>query len=260
MNKSIVVAILILAFLMVSAVFTPALAKNPNLPPDASDVVYMGGEGSAVISIPDGSIKATATQMRISVHIDDAPSKYAGVRLWVSLYEIPPFATTPSWQPWVELMTNDELAPLIRDFWSGTAIEYDVAILGITEEPLHSLLSADNVYVVGDDKLSIERHGNNIRINLAASQQVKIPGVFPTQYWTLPSFSMELNAYGGSWHKELIYPMSGWAGAWGGTLISDEMGFDAKGTFTCSALNYDDVAMTEGWIVMNGKQTFYPPA
>lgn len=257
--KKITVAVLALALLMVCAAIAPVFAKNMHLPAGASDVIYMNGEGSAIVDIPAGSTTPSATKMLVGVHIDVAPAKYVGVRLYIELWELKPGDSTYSWQPWVEVVTNPNMAGLIRVFWAGCATEFDAAAYGVTDEPLHSLLSTDNVFLVGDGVLTVERHGNNILVNLATPQQVKYPATIPTAYWTLPAFSIKLDSYGGSVHQGSTYVMTGWPGAWGGTLAVSEMGFDANGAFTCPAWGYKAVSMTEGWITMEGTQTFYPP-
>jgi len=257
--KKLEILVLTMAVFMLFAACAPVFAKNMHMPAIASDVVYLSGEGVAIVDLPSGAIplKPTATKMLIGTHIDVAPAKYVGVRLYVELWEIPPTATSYSWQPWAEVLTNPAMALLIRQFWGGTAAEFDAAVYGITAEPLHTMMSADNVFLVGANQLTVERHGNNIVVNLATPQTVKEP--LSTSTWILPAFSMKLDAYGGSVHKETAYVMSGWPGAWGGTLVAEQKGFNANGAFTCPAWGLNAVSMTEGWVTMQSKQTFYPP-
>jgi hypothetical protein len=266
--KKITVAVLALVLLMVCAAIAPVFAKNTHLPAGASDIVYMNGEGSAIVDIPSGSTTPTATKMLIGVHIDEAPAKYVGDRLYIELWEIMPGATDYSWQPWLEVLTNPNMAELIRDFWAGSAAEFNIAAAiyylvgaGFTPEEaavMAPFLTTDNVFLVGDNELTVARHGDHILVNLATPQQIKIPMTI-ADYWTLPAFSMKLHAYGESVHKEPTFVMSGWPGAWGGTLAVKEMGFNANGAFTCSAWSLDKAPMSEGWITMHGTQTFYPP-
>jgi len=273
--KKIAFVVSALALLMILAAVAPAFAKNMHLPPGAFDVIYMNGGGTAVVDIPSGSIPPvpTATKMLIGVHIDDAPAKYMGVRLYIELYEeFPQDSGTYSWQPWVEVTTNANTAKLMRDFWGGTATEFNLEavtyyaeLLKLQDPPvvippeLLPYLTTDNVFPVSDQQLTANRHGNNILVNLAIPLQIKAPMTF-ADYWTLPAFSLKLDVYGSSVHREpQILVMSGWPGAWGGTLVVEEKGFNANGAFTCPAWSYNAMPMTEGWVTMQGKQTFYSP-
>jgi len=266
--KKIAVAVSALALLMMLAVVAPAFAKDMHLPLGAFDVIYMNGEGTAIVDLPSGSIPSvpTATKMLVGVHIDDAPSEYVGVRLYIDLYEeFPPGGGVQSWQPWVEVTTNANSADLMRAFWGGCATEFNLATttiycvaLGIDPD-FAPFLTTDNVFTVSDEQLTAERHGNNILVNLAIPLQIKVPMTFK-DYWTLPAFSMKLDAYGSSVHREpQILAMSGWPGAWGGTLVVEEKGFNANGVFTCPTWGYNAMPMAEGWVTMQGKQTFYSP-
>jgi hypothetical protein len=202
--------------------------------------------------------------MMVGVHIDDAPCKYVGVRLYIELWEIMPGTTDYSWQPWVEVTTNPRIAELMRIFWGGAATEFNLAAAtyycGLLQiDPSYApYLTTDNVFVVCHKELRAERHGDDVFVKLATPLQVKVPMTL-ADYWTLPAFSMKLDAYGRSIHKESTFVMSGWPGAWGGTLVVKEKGFNANGAFTCPAWGYKTVPMSEEWITMQGMQTFYPP-
>ena len=268
MNKKIPLTVLALALSMMLTAVAPVFAKNMHLPDNAFDVVYMDGEGVAVVDLPNPvpeNYPPTATKMWIGVHIDVAPAKYEGVRLYIMLWEeFPVGGGVYSWQPWAEVATNPNMADLLRVLWGGCAAEHNLAaaeyycaLLGI--DPSYApYLTTDNVFPVSSEELTVERHGNNILVNLATSQQVKQPMTFGT-FYTLPALSMELHKFGGSVHKEGAFVMSGFPGAWGGTLEYEETGFNANGAFTCPAWGYNAVPISEGWITMNGVQTWYSP-
>jgi hypothetical protein len=242
-------------------------AKSANVPSGASDVIYQCGEGVAVINLPSTlptNYPPTATKMLIGVHIDSAPAKYAGIRLYVELWEIMPGDTEYEWQPWVEITTNANSQTLMKQFWGGCATEFNLAaattycsVYGIPTE-FAPLLTTDNVLLVSKHVLTAFRCGDDVYIRLNAPQQIKQPMTTDT-YWTLPALCLKLDGYGHSIHKETTITMSGWPGAWGGTFVTTQMGFNAAGTCTIPAWGYFNVKVSDGWISMNAKQTFYPP-
>jgi hypothetical protein len=263
-SGSLLIILFAVGFLNIQAIS----AKNMNMPSGASEVIYQCGEGSAVINLPStlpANYPPTATKMLIGVHIDSAPAKYAGIRLYIELWEIMPADTEYEWQPWVEITTNANSQTLMRQFWGGCATEFNLqaattycTALGIPTM-LAPYLTTDNVILVSNDVMNAERNGNNVIINLNTPQQIKQPMTSDT-YWTLPAFSIELNSNSGSVHKDTTFLMSGWPGAWGGTLIMKQMGFNAAGTCTIPSWSYNAIQTSEGWVSMNAKQTIYRPS
>jgi hypothetical protein len=205
--------------------------------------------------------------MYIGVYHDEMPG-YEGARLFIMFWEIMPGETEYSWQPWAEFTTNPNTAEFLRIFWGGTAAEFNYAaalyyatLLGIPSPELAApFLTTDNVFLVSDEALQVERHGNSILAHLAAQdKQIKVPmTAFPDLTFTLPELSMKLNKYGGSVHMPVTLYMTGWPGAVDGTLTEDLVGFNANGAFTCLDWNLNAAPMSEAWITIHGIQTFYP--
>jgi hypothetical protein len=261
-------AMIILAMLASSVVLIPVSAKNQNLPAGASWGAYYSG-ANAIIDIPTALLdsfpypSSTATKMYIGVYHDEMPG-YEGARLFIMFWEIMPGETEYSWQPWAEFTTNANTAVFLRNFWGGSAAEFNLAAattyciaLGINPA-FAPYLTTDNVFVVSKEALSVERHGNSILVNFAVQdKQIKEPMTFGDTF-TLPAFSMTLNKYGGSVRMPVTFYMTGWPGACDGTLTEDLTGFNANGAFTCSAWNLNAAQMSEGWITMHGIQKFYP--
>jgi hypothetical protein len=271
-NRKILSTVIALAFIMIFATFAPVFAKNQHLPPGATWGAYYSG-GNAVVDLPATVQEnwpypeSTATKMYIGVYIDEMPG-YEGVRFFIMFWETMPGATEPSWQPWVEFTTNPNTANFLRTFWGGTATEFNLAAavfyleaLGVPSDiavEIAPLYTTDNVFVVSDDVLQVERHGNSIFAHVAAQdKQIKVPMTI-SETWTLPELSVKLDKYGGSVHTPVTLYMTGWPGACDGTLTEDLTGFNANGAFTCLDWNLNAAPMSEGWITMHGIQTFYP--
>ena len=70
------------------------------------------------------------------------------------------------WEPYAEIFTSSEHADFAREFWSGTYLVFDATLYG-----LPSSFSVDNVIFVDKDVLRVERHGNEMYVNLAEPQQ-----------------------------------------------------------------------------------------
>ena len=118
-----------------------------------------------------------------------------------------------------------------------------------------------NTKTVSTDTLVVERHGNRINVDLTAPQTIYWTkaggtGVIPIQ---IPAFTMELDKIGGSVHKDHIDSFTGYTGASKYTVIVDEMGFEATGSFTCPTWTYLEQTMSTCFITMHGINVYLPP-
>jgi hypothetical protein len=259
MNKKIfvIVAASVSVAILASLVgITTVLGKNLNLPPGAHGISYYSS-GHAVIDLPNplpANYPATATKIYIGVFHDEIPNAgFECDRFYIQFYMKRPGATQYAWNPYAEIVANSEMADFLRIFWRGTPIAFDATLYGAPAS-----YGTNNVILVSDDVVNVERHGNSLHVNLAAPQQVKIANTAGT-FFTLPALSMELKAYGASTHTESTTVLKGYPGAWGGNYTVEAMGFNANGALTCSAWNLNAAPMSEGSLTMHGIQTFYPP-
>ena len=156
------------------------------------------------------------------------------------------------WQPFVQITTSEDSAVFERVFWSGTFMKWDANLFG-----LPGSLSADNVIVVPEGTLTVDRHGNDVTVNLNAPQQAKIAGTINTKI-TIPAFNLELKNYGESIHYTGSASMTGWTGASGYTIVHDELRFDANGVMS-SAWYPNGAATSNSFLMMHGTHTFYNP-
>jgi hypothetical protein len=116
--------------------------------------------------------------------------------------------------------------------------------------------STDNVIVVDEGVLQVERNGNRMYASLNAPQQIKfIPNVFLTLY----PFTLEMSKYGDSTDITDTWTMELFPGASGYTYTVEDMYFNANGEFTCLDLYTDAVAVDNARINMNGIHTISPP-
>ena len=117
-------------------------------------------------------------------------------------------------------------------------------------------VNTDNVKLVSDDDLQVERHGNKMFVNLKVPQQIQRPtGV----YFTIPAFSMELNGYGGSFYTSETFVLTGYYGASNYTWKVDYEWLKITGGFTSSAWNYSSYPISENYLTIHGTGVYYPP-
>jgi hypothetical protein len=153
-------------------------------------------------------------------------------------------ASTPYTFPFAIITTSSDDAAFMKTVWAGMPyIEYN---------------GKDNVKLLTDPtKLQVERHGNNMFVNLKESVEIERPN---GAKFTIPPFSMELNGYGGSFHAsgEYVFTMEGYD-------LSDYTwnwyyeGFKITGAFTSSAWNYVNYPISESYLTMQGTGVYYPP-
>ena len=275
MNRKVIVLAVVL--LLVAPMFTTALVQacpvkeeNPNVPKPNNIIFYTGGE--AIINLPtDPSLRVNYPPSATMVKIDVLNSKiqFSSVgdsgrlkpicheynSMLIRLWMIPAGSTTYSWQPFAAITTSPQGAAFETTFWTGTLLVFT----NTKDWHIPNWIDTNNVKLVADDTLQVERHGHNLYVNLADPQQIQRPS--PTgPVFTIPGFSMELNKYGGSFRSSDNIVMTGWPGASGYTLKIDSLNFNANGAFTSQAWSYNSVPVSEGAVTMAGIQTYYPPA
>ena len=170
-------------------------------------------------------------------------------QLLIQFYQTTSTISTLHWEPFAIITTTSDIAA-VKALWAGSFIEFP----GTHYNPLYAV--TDNVKAVSNHDLQVERHGNNLYVNLAAPQQIQRPNAL---YFTIPAFSLKLDSFGGSFHTDETIPFTGYFGASGYTLNIQNHNFNANGAFTSSYYHYQDVPVT-GFVTMQGIQTFYPPA
>jgi hypothetical protein len=244
--------LLILTTVPLTALATPVLAKNMNVPEDTLITYYTGGNASIAlpttlkIPVPGGGLRLVNTIRITGVHVETS-SVASGDYILVHFYA-PDYLF--QWIPWAVFTTSTD--PAFLSFWrtfvSGT--------------PIYMPNTFDNVFSGCD--LTVDRHGNSITINLATAQDIRIiPASVPSgplpKLFTLPAFSMELNKVGGSTHDDISTVLTGYAGSSGWTSTQDLMGFNAEGAFTCPDWGYAAKPMVDSFVTMHGIWTFTPP-
>ncbi len=250
---------------------TPAvLAKNVNVPEDEK-IIYLTG-GTMNVSSPTVTnwpwpYPKSLIQI-IATHTEGGNSG-AGDSLMIILYiRIGSTGTTYSSFPWAFISTSTELIENQNKAFSGTPVYINRA---------SQILS--NMYLVSEDELKVQRHGNDISVDF--DPELTIPLRFPATPWwpiapaplpnvlyplVLPAFTMELTHYGGSMHTTSsktfasvpatgtypAIPLSGY------TLNTEQMGFMADGKFTCSDWSKVETSST-AFVTMHGINTVIPP-
>jgi hypothetical protein len=248
---------LVLITVTLPFICTSVLAKDLNLPPGADRIVYFS-RGNASINLPAGlpNYYSTATKIGFYAFSVERGTMGAGAfSLYVALYMKTTANPNLHWEPIAFIETSAENANFHRMIYRGTYIAFDATLYGIP-----STYNTTNVILVDQGVLKVERHGNDINVNLNAPQQIKKVGTTNT-FFTLPPFNLELNNYGGSVHFEKTNIFSGYPGASGYTEEAELIGFQANGAFTCTSpgWSYNAVPVTESFIVMHGIITDYPP-
>ena len=230
--KRITVVVLALSLLMLFSTLAPAFAKNFNYP-EGVDVTYSSG-GEGYITTPTGaSMRILAADVEIgsggsgdSIEIDIL---YGTHYLPVAF-----FITNP----------NPDLIPWLQELFSG---------LPCANVP-------GSIRYVSDDVLIVNRHGNSITVELTTPQTILMVQSGTPVPVVVPAFTVELNKVGGSVHRDNTIFLTEYPDASGYTIYIEEMGFNARGVFTCPAWGYDSVSMTDCFITMHGISIHTPPA
>lgn len=259
-NVSSILFVLVLITVVLAIPSESVLAKDLHLPPGADRISYYSN-GNVSINIPAGlpNYPASATNISFSASRNEGDTLIGATgasTMYVWLYSKTIGRQFLHWEPYAVITTSSQAADFLRILFRGTIIFLDATLYGYPPS-----YSTNNVILVDEGDLKVERHGDNILARLEAPQQIKRPLVADT-FFTLPAFSMQLNNYGGSIHYETTVTMSvGARGLSNYTLESEGMGFYANGAFTCNSpgWSYNAAPMTEAFITMHGTQTYYPP-
>ena len=218
--KRITVVVLAVSLLMLFSTLAPAFAKNFNYP-EGVDVTYSSG-GEGYITTPTGaSMRILAADVEIG---SGGSGDSIEIDILYGTHYLPVafFITNP----------NPDLIPWLQELFSG---------LPCANVP-------GSIRYVSDDVLIVNRHGNSITVELTASQG------------SVQAFTVELNKVGGSVHRDNTIFLTEYPDASGYTIYIEEMGFNARGVFTCPAWGYDSVSMTDCFITMHGISIHTPPA
>jgi hypothetical protein len=257
-NKKISISIIcVLVAIMVIASVAPAFAKKLKIP-EGQVRMFMSGAGEAAIEVeieafypgdatadppvPDTTVMELHRIAIFGTNVADStfgPEDHIRIDLWwPALFMEQP---TGVFMPLVVVGTNNDTLAFLRSAFSGLP-------------PSHPL----NNFPASEDIVQVDRHGNSITASL--NEDLTVFVLMPTpHYLTIPAFTMELNKYGGSWHKQGTTTMTGWPYASNVTLENEAMGFDANGVLTCEGWNLDKQPMTAGEIAMHRTITFTPP-
>jgi len=248
--------VVIVAIMVITSV-APALAKKLKIP-EGQVRMFMSGAGEAAIDleieayypgaptaeppVPPSTVMELHRIAIFGTNVADStfgPEDHIRIDLWwPALFMEQP---TGVFMPLVVVGTNDDTLAFLRSTFSGLP-------------PSHPL----NNFPASDDIVQVDRHGN--RITASLNEDLTVFVLMPTpHYLTIPAFTMELNKYGGSWHKEGVTTMTGWPYASEYTLENEAMGFDANGVLTCEGWNLDEQPMTDGVVIMHRTITFIPP-
>ena len=222
MNKKISVMLVILVASMSVA---PALAKSFKVP-EGVTISYCSSGIAVIEDTPVGTLKITAVDV---VDSTDGSGDFVHIDLWME-----------GWGGFVPLAvvgTNPDRMALFETIWSG------VPAMG-------------NNFVVSEDELKVDRHGNRITVSLDTDISCFV--MYPTPHTLdIPVFMMELDKIGGSFHEQVSETLS-YPGASGYTLAWDRMGFNAEGMFDCEEWDFAE-PMTDCYVVMHSITTYTPP-
>jgi hypothetical protein len=252
--------LLVLITVALPVASVPVLAKDMNLPPGADEIAYCSGGGSATVDLPvplPPGYPPTATKISISAqHIEMPNADTIDNLLFISLYMTTTSKPTLHWEPIAEIRSDAEAAAHCMIHWRGTYVVFDATLYGLPPS-----FSTNNIIVVPEGVVKVERHGNSITATLNAPQQIKFFGYPTSRIFNVPTLSLELDKYGGSVHTTSTTVLTGYRGASGYTFESERVGFDANGVFTSTypSWNLNAAAVTEASVTMNGITTFYPP-
>jgi hypothetical protein len=250
MNKKISSSIIVILIAIMAITFVaPVFAKKLKIP-EGQVRMFMSGAGHAAIDVEIEAYYPSNDTTKMELHRINifgtnvvastfGPEDHIRIDLWWP----PLFMEQPEgiFMPLVVVGTNDDTLAFLRSAFSGLP----------PSNPL-------NYFPASDDIVQVDRHGNRITAKLNEDLEVFL--LMPTpHYLTIPAFTMELNKYGGSWHKQGTTIMTGWPYASNVTFENEAMGFDANGVLTCEGWNLDKQPMTDGEIAMHRTITFTPP-
>jgi hypothetical protein len=222
-----------------------ASAKNLNSPEKATFVYYNAGAWVDV-ALPSAVGSVTGVQLR-AVHVEIPNSRLSYDDVIVFLY------MSSKWQAYAVITTNEDDAAFHQKFWSGTNVKADATLYGAPPS-----YSTNNVFLVDNGVLTVDRHGNDVIVNLNKPQQIKI-AYTADKYFTLPAFSLRVNSYGDDYLYSQSTVMTGWKGASGYTVTHDQLRFNANGVITSPEAILNGAAVSNAVVIMHGSHTFVSP-
>jgi hypothetical protein len=257
-RKMILGAMLILAMLSSSAALMPVSAKNLNFPPGADRVDYITAGGTVDIALTaplPTNYPPSATIMQLKfMHTEMPNADLSFDAVIVFFYMKLTGAQDYTWQPFAVITDNQDYATFCETFWRGSLIKWNIPPPPPVYPP--TAVGTNNVKLVSDDVLTVERHGNSVSVNLKNEQPLTRP-VTGYTFW-LPAFSLELNKVGGSAHNIQTKTLDYYADASGYTYIFDTIGFNANAVFSSTGA-LKTGSTSNAVVVMHGTHTFFPP-
>lgn len=255
--KKITVIVFVFVLLMMFTAIAPVFAKNLNYPEGYILSYYDAGHLDVALPQPlPTNYPASATAMRLIFHhveIPNANLDYCDVM--VQFFMSTTLTPTPEWMPYAIITTSPYSEKLNEMLWYQT-----LAYFNATKYGLPAIFNTDNVILVDEDVLKVERHGNNVYASLTEPIQLdglKLAPPTPNLYFTMYPFTAELNSYGGSFRYAQVQNLL-WPYSTGYTFSAEEVRFNAVGTFTSAGLNLN-VAAENATVVMHGTHVYSPP-
>jgi hypothetical protein len=122
----------------------------------------------------------------------------------------------------------------------------------------------NNVKVLSDEELKVDRHGNSISVTLNPSNSI----IFymptpaypsgPTYPLQMPALTINFEKYGGSLHNHIV---SNSLVQYSGFVTDLElMGFNANAALNCQSWGLNNALGTDAFITMHGVQYWIPPS
>ena len=219
--------ILVVSMSVVSIV--PAFSKSFKVPEEFI-LSYCSSGLATIEDTPVGTLKITAVDVLDST---DGTGDFIHIDLYMQMSP-----TFGMFVPLAVIGTNPDRMALFETIWSG------VPAMG-------------NNFVVSENELQVDRHGNRIIVSLNTDISCFVARPTPHTL-AIPAFTMELNKIGGSFHIQESETLNFYSGASGYTLAWDRMGFNAQGVFTCEEWDFAE-PMTDCYVVMHSITTYTPP-
>jgi hypothetical protein len=202
-KESISLVLFLFCILAIPTLALPASAKDLNVP-DAILIDYYnaGGQANVTLQSPIYALKSTsygyATSMQFRfIHCEIPNSDVSFDNLLVYLG----FPATDAagnaimnYQPYAAITTSSNYATFQKAFWYGTFIQFDAALYNTAWASLGTNTpSRNNIILVNNDVLNVDRHGNDVTVTLNEPQTINLPlyALFgaPASF-TLPAFSL----------------------------------------------------------------------
>jgi hypothetical protein len=208
-----------------------------NVSIDISSLNFRFGNGYLV---PKMSIQATTYEAST---LD--PTDHATLMLQIQINDAGVFV------PLGIFSTSPETIPFLQNAFKGLPVYK-------TGPPV-----LNNIRLVGNSELQVERHGNSISVNFNPESTTTLymsaatyPNPSTTKPLIIPAFHIDFNKNGGSMHNDFyqttLRPYSGYVVHYSFT------GFNADASFTSATWGLKNVAGSSAFITMHGIQTWIP--